>query len=242
MPFLCMRTALGVVGIIVSALALTSCSVFGDEPYPKAEYAFFFTAQPNLTCDPECGWEAESELVAKADSSYGGRITPFVVLELPDRTFQLRGIGMGAADLPLVAGRSYRFEADVAAFGLVFPNPTAFRVSDDDGLAFYAVSASALPGTDTTGVGFDRVLLLPEGWALRFEDTGRKAEVGCGTATAYTATVEHDGSRIRLLQGERGRLGDYEVQVRVSNRMLYDGSCIDGYSHEFSMVIARRAA
>lgn len=236
-----MRTVLNVVGLIVSALALASCSVFGDEPYPKAEYAFFFSARPSFTCDPECGWDTEAELVAKADSSvgFGEGFTPFVALDLPDRVLSLYGVGMEAAELPLIAGRRYRFEADAAFFGLAFPNPSALRVSDDDGLAFYAVSTSALPDSDTTGVGFDRVLLLPEGWSLRFEETGREAEVGCGTATAYRATVEHDGSRIRLLQGERGRLGDYDVEVRVSSRMLYDGSCIDGYSHEFSMVIAR---
>lgn len=239
-----MKSIFCVIGLLLSATALSSCSVFGDEPYPRAEQNFFFSARPSFMCDPECGWDMEAEVVAKADSSYGfgEGLTRFVALDLPDHALHLVNVGVSAAELPLDVGQRYRFEADAIFYGLVFPNPTALRVSDDEGLAFYGVSVAALPGTDDSGTGLDEVLLLPDGWGLRFEDTGREAEVGCGTATAYRAIVEHDSSRIRLLQGERGTLGGYDVEVRVSSRMVYDGSCIDGYAHEFSMVIARRAS
>ena len=240
-----LRTALLTLGLLLLATALPACSLFGSEPYPRAEEAFRYTFRPSFTCTPsECGWAMETELVAKADSSYGfgEGYTPFITLDLTDHALDLVGTGTEAAGLPLVVGRRYDFETDALFFGLGAPNPSALRVSDDDGLVFYGVSAAVLPGTDTTGAGFDRVLLLPDGWALRFEDTGREGEVFCGTATAYRATVEHDGSRIRLLQGERGRLGDYEVQVRAARRILYDGSCLDGYQHEFSIVVARRSS
>lgn len=248
MSSLCMRTVLGVVGLIVSALALASCSVFGDEPYPDAQPAFWHTVRPSLApcVPPDCeGWDTEAVLTAKADSSFGfgEGLTTFVLLALPHRDVSLFDSGLRASDLDLIPGRAYRFESNFMLFGLVFPNPSALRVSDSEGLVLYGGSTAALPGTDTEGSGLDELLLLPEGWEVRVGDADFGSEsVSCAQETPHRVEVEYEGATLRLVQGESGRLGPFDVQIRAARRLLYDGSCIDGYQHEFSMVIARRAA
>ena len=52
-------------------------------------------------------------------------------------------------------------------------------------------------------------------------------------------TFAHGEESVRLVQGQRGSLGAYEVEVRVASRYIYNGSCIDGYRPEFSSVIVR---
>lgn len=234
------------VSLAMSLMAvLSACSLFEGEPYPQAQPAFFLRTQPPPTCDPlECAWSNEAALIAKADSSFGfgEGLTELVYLTLPDRTLSLFGSGLRAADLDLTTGEEYRFESEAVLYGLLFPNPVALRVSDTAGLALYAASTAALPGTDTTGMGIDELLLLPEGWSIRIEEADfGSGRVFCAQETPFRVVVENEGTQVRLVQGERGRLGPFDVQVRAARRLLYDGSCIDGYAHEFSIVIARRA-
>ena len=242
--FLCKTMLLRVASLIALAATLASCSLFEGETFPQGQPAFFYTTQPRPICiPPNCARSTtDASLVAKADSSFGfgEGLTTFIILTLPDRSVSLFNTGLNAADLALVEGRPYRFEADAAIFGLSFPNLTALRVSDTDGLVLYGASSAALPDTDTEGAGIDELLLLPEGWTVRVEKANFGSKpTGCGAATPYRVVVAHEGSTLRLLQGEHGQIGSFDVQIRAASSVLYDGSCLDGYVHEFSMVIAR---
>ena len=190
---------------------------------------------------------ADAVLVSKGDQEEGpggpeGTLLS-VTLAAGDAQFELYGVGRRAAEVPLEVGQRYLFEGATRAFSAA-PNlgSVSLRVSDGDGLAFYGARVTGLPGTAPPGTDADQPLLLP-GWEVRAEPAGvGSREASCAEETPYRVTFEHGGQSVRLVQGERGRLGSYEVEVRVASRYLYDGSCTDGYRPEFSFVIARARA
>lgn len=234
--------------LVLAVGTLAGCSLAGDEPYPESDLAFLLFVRGGETptaCNPEgCGWSAEAVVESKTDTAYGHGVGAGAVvrLMLPDRTLDLYSSGLSATEIPLRTGQTYQFDVGSAFFGLGAANPVGVRVGDAEGLVFYGGSAFLLPGADETSMGRDRLPLLPEGWAVRFEPTNLEGNVQCATEEPVVAVVTSGAESVRLRQGERSQLGRYDVLVRSARRLRYDGSCLDGYQHEFSLVLARRAA
>lgn len=235
-PYRPSKSVLMLVGVLL--LALSACSVFEEEP-PEPLVQFMLLKEPRFSCSsPDCYWSTEDTLTAVVPG-LRDRPSPepddvWVDLVLGDSAHVLTLRNLMLGDVPLEVGHRYTFETSLILTSTIgYPS---LRVTDDSGLVYYATTSFPLSSEEP-------VLLVPEDWTFQLESEGYESiAAGCGLrATPQAVVVEHDESRVRMVQGETRRIGRYTVQVRIAVGVEYPmpEECTDTMIPELSVVIYR---
>ena len=222
-------------------VAFSGCSALDGPPEPLPAFQAYAETKVEGTYDPDVvppfGWSASGVLADLSvedvrafhpDDGYHVVRLAFDGAGVP----ALRLQGLDPGQVSLAPGRAY----DVAfgTFLVIHGSFPVLRVSDADGLAFYGATLPDLPSGGAVP--------LLDGWTARLEPAVWGArDAGCGVRTApLRVVVEHEGQRVRLAQGETGRLGPYAVQIRVAQDVDYsDVDCLDVALPALSVVVSR---
>lgn len=233
------KKTLAPVGLL---LALSACSVFEEEP-PEPLSEFVLLARPSLEADcPEpfgrvCTWSTEDTLTGLVQGLQE-RPGPdpnsvWTDLVFGDSTQILTLYNLPSDLVPLEIG--HRYSVDLSIFQIVLSGYNSLLIEDEDGLVFYAASGFPLSSQDS--------IVEPDGWTFELESAGYESlNALCGVhMTPQALIVEHDGSRLRMEQGETRQLGAYTVQARIAAEIEYpeQTECTDTFIPELSVVIYR---
>ncbi|MDT0633203.1 hypothetical protein RQM47_16740 [Rubrivirga sp. S365] len=232
--------------LLVSAvvLALPSCSLTDREaPEPLSSFRLYPETPLRFDCgssSPLCSWSASGALTDLSLQRKGGDQPGSgydylrLVFTADDTTHAFELHDLTPSDVRLVVGRLYDVALGVGPTST--GGYTSLLVTDDDGLAFYGSSVPALPDGGT--------LPLLDGWAFGVEpaEYGWR-DAGCGLRdTPLRLTVEHEGRRVKLVQGESVRFSPHTVEARVVKEFDLSGyDCTDPNFIGLSVIIRRDA-
>ncbi|HEX6883972.1 MAG TPA: hypothetical protein VF530_11370 [Planctomycetota bacterium] len=133
--------------------------------------------------------------------------THVLVFRVPDETLPVRLEERYAFELETVPGE---------------PTPAALIVRDEQGLLFAGVS-DYQPGARVLQRG------LPD-FVLALEASGcasRDREAGLASDVNAVLRVEHDGSSVRLFQGDAATLGSHRVRCLAARQVTYRPGAAD---------------
>jgi hypothetical protein len=133
--------------------------------------------------------------------------------------------------LPLLPGERYDVSVD---YVMGRPSPCGIVVTDAQGLVLAAASDRDI-GAAVLADG------VP-GFTLRLVPTGcpSRPVSKCFTSRVNAVLeVTRSGRTIRLRQGERGRLGNYQVACHIAEHVTYARGCADAGVFQVSYTIRR---
>lgn len=224
---------------LIAALLWSGCSSFSAEDVPERGFHVGVLPNPVVRCgdptfEPLCGISYEFTLTAIEYLQHGPPPYEAMLLRLEfddsAQVFDLTEISNG--ELPVEIGKKYRVDVRLV------PTPVigygSIEIRDADGLVFYA----------TTEVRMDSEWNPepPEGWYAATNDVGYKSHgIGCGVrSTPQVVVVEHKGAKARLVQGEKKRIGTFEVSLLIAEEVDYSSvNCLDFIAPELSYMITR---
>jgi len=156
----------------------------------------------------------------------------FLTIEVREGDGRDRALRLRCPDgLPIVSGRAYTFALEQRGES---PKASALQILDADGLTFAAVSDVA-PGATVLAAG-------PAGLTMALVPGDCQALTPGACEDSVRNVVLHvagDGAEASLMNGERARVGRFDVHCLVAQRIAYLPRCADAARFGVSYTIAR---
>lgn len=225
-----LRTPLALIALI----ALPACAILtGDAPERGIATNVF--ARPATDCisyerSKFCQLRYEGTLTARRILASPSRGVLRLVFDDSTQIFDLSYLS--EVEVPLAVGQSYHVRVELRP--AITVGTSTFEAHDAEGLVFFSTSEAWADPEERA--------LAPAGWQVTLEPGGYASyELGCEAhGTPQVLVAEHAGRRVRLVQGESGRLGDYVVTVLIAEAVDYrPGACLDFAVPELSYTLAR---
>ena len=223
--------------LVALLVSLPACVLLtGDAPERGTATNVF--ARPTTNCIPYerskfCQLRYEGILTAR--HVLPPSVTTDVLRLVFDDSTQIFDLSyLSDVEVPLGVGRSYDVRVELRP--AITVGTSTFEARDAEGLVFFSTSEVwATPEGRAPA---------PTGWQVTLEPGGYASHgLGCEAhGTPQVLVAEHAGRRVRLVQGESGRLGDYVVTVLIAEAVDYrPGACLDFAVPELSYTLARIA-